>query len=334
VAHVRQRLGTAATFPMPGVPEDAYNGLSGLIGDIALILRRRLNGPVPAALAAERREQLLQAGQDQARQLAFSLIDESATLGETATDLETATSDLLSETARAQDAIALADAAIADITTSAIGLARAVRVTTAQAEQSTQIAIHLSQTAFGAQRSLAALDEKTTSLHRAADGMAEILQRAGALGVQTGTDAARSGQAGRDLAASAVELQKLAATALAGLAAIQEGVTALRIETLAAHARLGELDQQIRGQHDLGHALGHAVTQQGEDIAAILARLSDAQSGFAMLRAGVQAVTRSAAARAASAALVRDAAKRLPGHAEAVAGLLRGLPDFKEDVLF
>ena len=71
-----------------------------------------------------------------------------------------------------------------------------------------------------------------------------------------------------------------------------------------------------------------AVAQQGEEIAALLRTLDEAQSGFMMLRASVDAVSRHGSAGAAKTETLRKAALRLPAHAESLASILRGIPDF------
>ena len=75
--------------------------------------------------------------------------------------------------------------------------------------------------------------------------------------------------------------------------------------------------------------MSRAVDQQGEEIARILKGIYEARSGFAALRAGVDAVSRAGGNRSQAVATLRLAAGNLPTHADAVASLLRDMPDFR-----
>jgi hypothetical protein len=94
-----------------------------------------------------------------------------------------------------------------------------------------------------------------------------------------------------------------------------------------ASAAAQEICEQVKAHHELGLALSHAVRQQGQEIAGILHILDAARSGIVTLRASVQAVTRHGTARLAKSDSLREAAARLPGHADAMARILRDLPD-------
>ena len=158
----------------------------------------------------------------------------------------------------------------------------------------------------------------------ATEAVAGVLRQAGDLGRRAGDAAAQDDAQGSVMA----EIQALACTAVVAVDGMTAAVAELRIEAELANRRVAELSDLIQAQHDLGHAVCHAVMQQGEDIAAMLARLNEAHTGFATLRAGVEAVTRTGAERAANAGALRAAANRLPTHADTVASILRGIPDF------
>jgi len=310
------------------VPEDAYHGLAGLLGDLAIRARRLQAGRTRSELAARGVNQALAAGRDQARLLAQTLKRDAAALGQAAADIDMTAERLAGEAEAAQASVTFTQSAMAAVTSGAVGLAAAVRATTAEAERSTTLAVQLSETAFGTQRSIAGLDDKTAALVLATEAVAEVLRRAGSLGRQASEEAARAGAEGRLAAGIAAELQALAAAAVVSVDGLQASLAELRSETGLAARRVAELSNLIKAQHDLGHAVCHAVMQQGEDIAAMLARLNEAHSGFVTLRAGVESVMRTGAERAANAEAVRAAAKRLPSHADTVASILRGIPDF------
>ncbi len=311
------------------VPEDAYRGIAGLLGDLAIQARRLQAGRDDSAEAARGVSKALAAGREQARQLALMLKKDAAALGQAAEDISMTAQRLWGEMSAAQTSVEFTQAAMGAVTSGAVGLASAVRATTAEAERSTALAVRLSEAAFGVQRSIAGLDDKTASLVLATEAVAGVLKQAGDLGRDASVEAAPAGtQGGVAAPGIAAELKALAAAAIVSLDGMQAAVAELRIETGLASRRVVELSDLIKSQHDLGHAVCHAVMQQGEDIAAMLARLNEAHSGFATLRASVEAVTRTGAERAGNAEALRAAAKRLPTHAESVALILRGIPDF------
>jgi len=109
---------------------------------------------------------------------------------------------------------------------------------------------------------------------------------------------------------------------------MQLTLTELRVETGEASRRMIELSDLIQAQHVLGQSIAQSIDHQSNDIGAMLHHLSGAHAGFATLRAGVDAVTRSSTTRLSGAEALRGAANRLPEHAEAISNILRGIPDF------
>jgi len=324
-ARVQMRLEAAEDREaVLSVPEDAYRGLTGLLGDLAIRARRLQAGRDKSTEAARGLNRALAAGRHQARQLAVLLKKDAAALGQAAADIDMTAQRLTGEMSAAQASVEFTQSAMAAVTSGAVGLAGAVRATTAEAERAAALAVQMSEIAFGAQRSIAGLDDKTASLMLATQAVAGVLRQAGDLGRRAGDAAAQDDAQGSVVA----EIQALACTAVVAVDGMTAAVAELRIEAELANRRVAELSDLIKAQHDLGHAVCHAVMQQGEDIAAMLARLNEAHTGFATLRAGVEAVTRTGAERAGNASALRAAANRLPTHADTVASILRGIPDF------
>ena len=148
---------------------------------------------------------------------------------------------------------------------------------------------------------------------------------AGACGREASAQAASGAPVSADLAANLLEM---ASCADAALTTMLVAVTGLRTEAVAANRRIADLSALLQGQHELGDTLGQAVEQQGEQIAQMLGLVQEAHSGFAAVQAGMDAISRRNSAQLASAEALRGSISRLPGHADTIAGILRGIPDF------
>jgi hypothetical protein len=141
--------------------------------------------------------------------------------------------------------------------------------------------------------------------------------------------AAQAGLEGADLASVGQELLRFVDATKATLDESLAVLRSITAETAEATRRVAEIDAMVQSQHEAGTAMSRAVDQQGEEIGRLLKDIYEARSGFAALRAGVDAVSRAGATRTQSAAALRDAAGKLPTHADAVASLLRDIPDFR-----
>jgi methyl-accepting chemotaxis protein len=195
-----------------------------------------------------------------------------------------------------------AESATAGLADEAEALADAVRAVTLQTERATTIATRLSEATFATQRSVAGIGESTSAMQAAADQVHDVLQRTEMVGMNAGIEAARAGDAGRGFAVVAAEVKDLAH---AGGAALESMLTTVR--ALKQHAALLQSD-----------AVGRVLRQ-------ISAAQSDVQGLHRQVRdmSAVPDTGRLGVTRAAE-----QAVERLPGYADAMSQILRGLPDF------
>ncbi len=303
-------------------PEGGAQALASVVAGGFHQLRRlqaRYKGLRDAAGTASR---TLRAGRREALQVETLLRSDGASIAEAASSVMAASANLAETTAAATDRAEATREQLQAATECALGLASATRATTAEIIAMANAAVSASERAFGAQRNVAALDAKCAALACTAEQVGQALRAAGSIGDASGSP----DMEGR--------LRAMAEAADHALFAMQITAAELRVETDRAVTRLGELGELIHKQHQLGQALGHAVEQQSQEIAGMIEHLSGAHAGMDELRAGVEAITRSGDARLANAEALRGAACRLPAHADAIAGILRNLPDFAPPVGF
>jgi hypothetical protein len=277
---------------------------------------------------ADATNQLLGAGRNGASAVARQLRADGNNIAEAASGIMIASARLADDT---QAAAAAADGAGRDVNAAidaAASLAAATRATTTEITRMAQSAAEAAGVAFAAHRHVASLDERSAALAVAGERIGRALTLAIAAGKSASVYGARAGADGHGAMELGADLQQMAAATAETLLAMQLAVGELRTETGRASGRLSELADLIQHQHQLGLALGHAVDQQGADIARVLSHLFGANEGISMLREGVAAVTRGFGLRQGEAEILRGAAGRLPGHADTIAAILRGIPDF------
>lgn len=317
---VFRRLAQGEKVAVPSTdPQGGYRGLAGLLANLAMTTRKlRLRH-------GEDRERLavanlaLACGRAQAGQLADQIRMDTACLTRTAARIEAAGAGLSDQIAAATSAFDASDAAIGRALDGATNLASAVRATTAGAERMTALAVGLAQVAHETQRTIADLDDRSTSLSVMLDQVASVLGRAACDAQAPGTPDAEA-RAATLLGAS----EQILATLQDGMLILRELLSA----TGEANRRTAEISELVRSNHEVGHAIGHAVQQQAEDIAGILLQLYEARAGFVTLRAGVDAVARTGPLQAGTVDTLRETAQRLPNRAETIATILRNIPDF------
>lgn len=297
--------------------EPVLQAFVGMVADTVTQLRRLQAGRSRLQTEARAASRALQAGRDQAHQLGCTLKEDGASLADAAAGIMMASARLAQDTAVTEQSAESAERSVIDAVERAASLASATRATTAEITGMTRIAISASEAAFSAHRSVAALDGKVESLTSTARQVGTVL-RAGA---------AKADPADSDHAA---DLRAMAEAVDHAMVAMQATLHELRAQTGAANSKLSELAELIGKQHEIGLSLTHTVQQQGEDLAALVAHLMETHAGFATLRAGVAAVTRSSTSRLAGAEALRGAASRLPGHADAIADIMRIIPNFSE----
>jgi hypothetical protein len=307
--------------------ETPSRGVAGLLEGFAGWLDR-VGEPVPqedAALADRRVE---------AQRLVAALYMEADTLSDTSNDIEESGRRLLGDLGSAEGACNQTQGALSRMTDRIVALTGAVTGTTAQADQMSAASVALSELAFTSQRAVATLDERATAFSIEMEGIRSLLGRLGGLSEAAWIAGSRLGEQGTPVVTLALELRELGAQALTTIAGIEASLAEMTSQAAAAATTARDIDARVQLQHELGLGLSHAVSQQGAEIDAVIRMLDEAQLGFQTLRASVEAVTRHGLSRSIQTSKLRDAAARLPTHADNVARVLRGLPDFAPPIDF
>jgi hypothetical protein len=278
------------------------------------------------ALIADRRSE--------AQRLVAALYREADTLSDTSNDIEDSGRRLLGDLGSAEGACNQTQSALSRLTDRVAALTAAVSTTTSQVDQVKTVSVALSELAFASQRKMVTLDERAASLTVDIEGVGRLLGRVGGLTEAAYITGSHLGEPGTPVVTLALELRDLAALALTTLAGIGASLAEMTSQAAAA-ARTGQdIDARVQVQHELGLGLSQAVLQQAAEIAEIIRMIDEAQQGFLTLRASVEAVTRHGLSRSVQSAKLRAAAARLPAHADSVADVLRGIPDFAPPIEF
>ena len=205
-------------------------------------------------------------------------------------------------------------------------LADAIRAVTAQTERASQIASTLSHSAFATHKGVATMADTTAAMLHAAEQVQNVLNRAEMLGLNAGIEAARAGEAGRGFAVVAAEVKALAQHGAGALEAMQLTVRDLKAQAGQVFNRVQDLSDVIQSQHEFGHALQHAAMLQGDAVGRLLRTLTTTRGEVGALNTEMQALALPEGSLGAGAA-AQQAVERLPGYAEAMAQILRGLPE-------
>jgi hypothetical protein len=288
--------------------------------------------------ALTRRRGLAQWGYDMTRRLTVTrkrAASLAATMGEDARVIAAATSGTQRAeremVARLDQLRVLAEGApgLGDIATEAARLAEAVRAVTAQTEHAAVNIARLAETAFATQGSVTAMTESAASMARGVDAVQAVLHHAGTMAQQMQREAAAQGDAGRVLEGAARSVKQLAETGAVALEAMLDMARDVQTHTGHALRQVAELADSVQVQNEFGHALSHAAMMQADAVGRMIGRLNTMQDGAAALQAQVQDFELPAS-RLGSDVTAQQAVERLPGYAEAMAQLLRDLPDFKQ----
>jgi methyl-accepting chemotaxis protein len=219
-----------------------------------------------------------------------------------------------------------AEASTEALTREASGLADAVRAITAETEKASAIATRLAETAFATQRGVTTIGEAAGTMMAAADQVQSVMKRAEILGLNAGIEAARAGESGRGFAVVAAEVKQLAGDGGAALEQMLATVRALREQTAHVFQRIQDISDVVQAQHEFGHALSHAALLQSDAVGRLLEQLNTAHLDVRDLQAKVREVTLPEARLGVTTA-AQHAVERLPSYAEAMAQIVRGLPD-------
>ncbi len=325
---LRQRLEAGSSAAAGNPDEDVYQSIANLTADAVFRVGRLAAHREHLEGAATTANEALQAGRDHASQLASRLRRDGETAADAASGLITVSARLHQDATATHQGSLAAEQAVSGLIDRTIGLTAAISTVTAQIGRMSDVATRGAETAFGAQRSLLGLNDKVVVLSRSADQIARVLEMAGHCGLAASAQAAGGGTEHRVSADLAANLHQMASSADQALAAMQAMVAGLRSEAALASRRVAELSELIHGQHELGNALNHAIEQQGREVAQVLTLVNETRAGVAMVRAGADAVATGSANRLAGAETLRGVANRIPGHADTIAEILRGIPDF------
>lgn len=284
-----------------------------------------LRGNGLARWAADTRTDLDRRRRDSLR-IAGGIAEDAQLIADAAAGSRHAEVDINDRLALIQSRAGAALAATEAVTKEAATLADAIRKVTDRTEQSTAVATRLSESAFVTQRSVAAMGETSSALLRAMDQVQQVLKRAEMLSVNAGIEAARAGDQGRGFAIVATEVKGLATTGNAALAAMMETMRELKSQTAQVSQRVQDISEVIQAQHEFGHALSHAAMLQADAVGRLLSSLGTAHGEVRDLNKDASASLPDT--RLGAGAAAQQAVERLPGYAEAMAQILRGLPDF------
>ena len=310
------------TLAAPRAVETGVDGVVGLIGTLALRAQRLGS----AEETARSMRQAVSAGRMQADRLAAELGRHAASLTVAATQIDEAQNSVARETEASAHAFAFGETALTRAAEATERLIDRVSATTSHISQMGSIATRLSEAAHATHKAVAENAERASILASTLDEIGRFIRAVAALNGQTSQHPASADQDG------ALHIRDAALHCEHALAAAQPILRALMQEAAAASRRTSDMAETIAQQHEAGQAMGYAVQQQSADIDAILKEMYEARSGFAMLRASVEAVSTASARPANAIGRVRAAALRLPSEGERLAQMLRGIPDFGSSI--
>jgi methyl-accepting chemotaxis protein len=254
------------------------------------------------------------------------MADDAQTIAEAAAGTRHAEADLAAHLTGVQGRAGAAVIAAASVAHEAAGLSDAVRAITVAAAQGSSIAARLAEAAFASQTGVATMTEGAALMSRAADQVQHVLRRADMLAMNAGMEAARAGDDSSPLAAVATEIKSVAVDGGAALDGLLSTVRDLKAQSSQAFQRVQEISDVIQAHHEFGHALSHATTQQADAVGRLLRHLGAVQGEVRNLHTEAANITLPESRLCAGA--VQQAVERLPGYAEAMSQILRGLPDF------
>ena len=307
--------------------EGGHAGLAGLVGDLALLLRRTQARRASLETTLIEGRGSLRAGREQAQRVAGEIQQQLDVLSAAACTVNATDAQLVREAATTAQSLEATGTAVARAMDGIAAIAGSVRATSAGALRMSETAAQVADVAHNAHRCIADLDDRTAKIVLALDTIERALQLAASVG-----QAGSIREDGEDASALATprlasELQAVAGQCQPALLQAGEAIRELVAQTAEANRRTMEIAELVGATHDIGQTVSRAVEEQGQQIARVLTELYEARPGFATLRAGVEAVMQSCADRTGSGDVIRNTANALPRQAEHLARILRGLPD-------
>ena len=304
------------------------DAIAGLIGDLALLMRGLRNSRVRERLNTAASFRALQESRTQAQSVASGIRKDAGHLAAVAAAIDFTGEHTAREVAGAAQCLLVTEAGMDRAASKLDALARSVRTITANAEQMTSVAVDLSRITHAARQSVTESDGQTASLRSAMDSIEQALQAAAARGRSIDVGTALSVVDGENVAATASTLQHIAEDCRPALDTVDVVIKHLIAEAAEANRRTLEISNLVLNSRDVGEAIGHAVHQQGADIAEALSEIYQAREGCATLQTAVESVVRAGAPQQNSTQSLRLIASNLPDRAESIASLLRGIADF------
>jgi len=308
--------------------QSSAHGIAGLIEALARHVRRHCAPRSPSWARSEFYAADVREGRLHAQQIVRALFQDAEGLGHASDSMEQAGIRLTEDARVACSACGDVEDAVSRVTDRVVALTTAVAETTSAVQRISATAVAVSEQAFAGQRCMVGLDERTAEVLAQTEHIAHSLRRIGSLRRSASQQAAPDGGAGCDFAPLAAGVQEAASASLAAIAALQVDVARISSQALQASRLVQAICEQVMAHDVCGLALSDAVARQGEEIADILQTLNEARRGFVTLKASVEAVSRHGADSLAAAETLREAASQLPGKADAIAAILREIPDF------
>jgi hypothetical protein len=205
-------------------------------------------------------------------------------------------------------------------------IADTVRALTIYTKRASQSAATLSDTAHGTQRGVAGMTEALTAMLAAVDQVSMVLQRAQKLGEEAGVKAAQAEGAGHGLAAIAADMKALADASATALEAINAGIKSLRSQADDVATSVAALDDAVQAQTQASQTMATAAARQAQAVEQVLAGASNAFQEIQEARGQLHRIALPES-RLGNGTQAQAAVERLPAHAEALAQILRGLPN-------
>ena len=304
----------------------SFDGVAGLIGDLVLLARRLRTARARERLSTATLGQALQDGRQQAQSVASSIRQNAGDFAEAAAAVHFTGERVAREMAGATRSLAVAETGMDQAARKLNAVGGSVRTIITHAQQMTSVTIDISRITHAARQGVTVSDAKTTALLSAMNSIEQALRRAAAHGMSSSIEvpAPRAGSAGDWTAIRA--LQQVAGECGPALDTVRSVVGELIAGTADANRRTIEVGNLMLTIRDIGEAIGHAVQQQGEEVAQILDGVYKAREGFVILKTAVESVAQVGTSNQDAAQLLRLTASRLPDQAERLAGLLRNVP--------
>lgn len=205
-------------------------------------------------------------------------------------------------------------------------LAESIRAVTAQVDASTGVAARLADTAFATQNFVVGIGQATRAMQTAGDELHHMLQRTEMAALNAGIEAAHAGDSGRGFAIVATEMKQLARSGGTALGQMLEVMGELKRQSGALCERVQQIGDAVQAQHEFGHALSHAAMLQADAVGRVIRQIQAAHGEVSTLTTQLRDPALPAQRLGVSPS-ARQAVERLPGYADAMADILRGLPD-------